>query len=119
VSKKRSHKKTGRRYGASYWLERELRKKHFREARQRDFEDAVSEPSMYELRNRASGHGMPVDLGDVRHGVFWSKGWKGCHMNCGRRVDDWDAPMYDTVEVQDGVRVWRRSCRKPNHLEEE
>ena len=63
-----------RRHGASYWLEREVKKKAFKRETELAFEDAVGRASAYELRNMGSGHGMPVDLGDVRYGVFWSKG---------------------------------------------
>ena len=106
------------RMGASGWLAQETKTKRFREETQEAFEDAVSKPSAYELRNMGSGHGMPVDLGDVRHGVFWSKGWRGCEFNCGKRVDDWNAPMYITVERRhDGTTIWRKACT--THTQEE
>ena len=105
------------RFGASHWLAQEINTKRFQQETKRAFEDAVGRPSAYELRNMGSGHGMPVDLGDERFGVFWSKGWRGCEFNCGKRVDDWNAPMYVTVKRHDGTIVWRKSCT-PNTQEE-
>lgn len=96
--------------GATHWLQEQVHKLEWKREAEDAFEEAVSRPSAYELRNMGSGHGMPVNLGDERHGVFWSKGWRGCEFNCGKRVDDWDAPMYVTVTRRDGSIVWRKSC---------
>ena len=34
---------------------------------------------------------------------FWSKGWMGCHFNCGKAVDNWKHPLIYRRVVRDGV----------------
>lgn len=119
-----THRKTAKapngesRQGASYWLDKQLHKKAWREEGQEALEDALTTPGLYELRNMASGHGMPIQLAG-RHGVFWSKGWRGCEFGCGHKLTDWDTPMYVSVERREGIVVWRRGCKQKFNPEEE
>lgn len=80
--------------------------------------EALSRPSLYELRNRASGHGLPIQLAGS-FGVFWSKGFMGCEFGCGHELDDPSTPMHVSVERKNGVVKWRRGCRKQFNLSEE
>lgn len=107
AAKKRNKKKAPAPAGVDRWLPIRID-----ELRDEDYvEEALSRPSLYELRNRGSGHGMPIQLGG-RYGVFWSRGWKGCEFDCGHRLDDAACPMYVTETRRDGVYTWRRGCRR-------
>lgn len=72
--------------------------------------EALSRASHYELRNRASGHGLAIVL-DAED-VFWSRGWQACELGCGHKLDSVDVPMYVTEERRDGTYTWRRSCQR-------
>src|SRR6267142_6933406 len=74
-------------------------------------EEALSKPNLYELRNMASGHGMPVRLAG-RAGGFWSRGFMGCEFGCGHALDDAACPMYVSEVRRNGVYTWRRGCRR-------
>lgn len=118
--RRRGKQKQRTEQGATLWLRERANNAELKREAEDAFEDAVSRPSAYELRNMGSGHGLAIDLGDVRHGVFWSRGWRGCEFDCGHRLDDWTTPMYTSVvRLPDGRTVWRRGCRKKFNSTEE
>lgn len=81
----------------------------------RDTALRVADALAYEDFNRLHG-GFAIPLpGRGEHGrherPFWSKGWKGCHFNCGCAVDDWSMPMVERITVKDGVITMGRYCK--------
>lgn len=47
----------------------------------------------------------------IKHRPFYSKGWKGCHFNCGHAADDWSLKLVERVTVKDGVVKVGRYCK--------
>lgn len=80
-----------------------------------DLQTRLADALAYEdLAIRSGGFAIPLPGRGERgrhERPFWSKGWKGCHLNCGHRVDDWDMEMVERITVQDGVITMGRYCK--------
>ena len=77
----------------------------------------VTRARAYELQNKQSGHGLAIDLGPGSGGgLFWSHGWQACPFGCGRRMDDYSAPLF-YFERRAGGYVTKGWCCRPSALE--
>lgn len=68
----------------------------------------LSRPTLYEMKNRGSGHGLAIRLRDGT--TFYSKGWRMCSQGCRVPLDNWQHQLHYVEETRNGVIVKRYTC---------
>jgi hypothetical protein len=74
-----------------------------------DIEWRVAQAAQHETLAKQTNGAFAVLLPGDR--PFWSKGWRGCHFNCGQAVDDWSRPMVERITVRNGTVTRGFYCR--------